>query len=348
VNGSVNNGAASPFAQMAAFGNNRRGQRSLYNGGVGVQLGNSAWDARPFSFGGARASKPSYDDAQVLATFGGPLAFSAGFAMHPMYSLAISAWWITRRRRNQRLCRPSSNDAATSRTQSTPWPSDSAHRSGQQASILEWRDSERPAQSAAQSLLQYYPTANLDAGGRYNYQTPVVVVPSGQCAGACHAFDQRPQPALWQHVVSAVDHRRWQSVWLHRLDASLNVRYGDQLVTPVLAVSVGAIRYQYTRQSTDVTPFFAGRTNVSGDAGIAGNNQEAANWGPPALTFASGLAGLSSAQFAANDTSTHAGGIEISKRFRVTPSRLALTFGRNTSTWCRSRMPAARLALPAP
>src|SRR5262245_17207187 len=51
ANGSVNNGAASPFAQMAAFGNNRRGQRSLYNGGVGFQFGSSAWDARPFSFG---------------------------------------------------------------------------------------------------------------------------------------------------------------------------------------------------------------------------------------------------------------------------------------------------------
>ena len=31
INGSVNNGAASPFAQLAAFGNNRRGGRSLYN-----------------------------------------------------------------------------------------------------------------------------------------------------------------------------------------------------------------------------------------------------------------------------------------------------------------------------
>src|SRR4029079_14011746 len=67
----------------AAFGNNRRGQRSLYNGGVGVQLGNSAWDARPFSFGGTRASKPSYDDAQVLATFGGPLRIQRWFRNAP-------------------------------------------------------------------------------------------------------------------------------------------------------------------------------------------------------------------------------------------------------------------------
>ena len=50
VNGSVNNGAASPFAQLAAFGNNRRGLRSLYNGGIGVILGSSAFDARSFSF----------------------------------------------------------------------------------------------------------------------------------------------------------------------------------------------------------------------------------------------------------------------------------------------------------
>ena len=42
INGSVNNGAASPFAQLPAFGNNRRGPRSLYSGGMSVprrQLG---------------------------------------------------------------------------------------------------------------------------------------------------------------------------------------------------------------------------------------------------------------------------------------------------------------------
>src|SRR5262249_47904131 len=43
VNGSVNNGAASPFAQVAAFGNNRRGPGWLYNGNVGVIFGTSAW-----------------------------------------------------------------------------------------------------------------------------------------------------------------------------------------------------------------------------------------------------------------------------------------------------------------
>jgi hypothetical protein len=49
INGSVNNAAASPFAQSQAFGNNRRGGRSLYNAGIGVFLDNSFF-GRPFVF----------------------------------------------------------------------------------------------------------------------------------------------------------------------------------------------------------------------------------------------------------------------------------------------------------
>ena len=73
INGSVNNGGASPFAQSAAFGNNRRGPRSLYNWGLGTQLGHSALDARPYSFSGRPTPKPDYTDIQIMGTFGGPL-----------------------------------------------------------------------------------------------------------------------------------------------------------------------------------------------------------------------------------------------------------------------------------
>src|SRR6516165_636338 len=38
INGTANNGASSPFAITPAFGNNRRGPRSLYNGNLGVIL----------------------------------------------------------------------------------------------------------------------------------------------------------------------------------------------------------------------------------------------------------------------------------------------------------------------
>src|SRR5205814_3053126 len=73
INGSVNIGAASPFAQARAFGNARNNGRSLYNGGLSFQFGNSALDSRPFSFTSGRAPKPSYSDLQGSGTIGGPL-----------------------------------------------------------------------------------------------------------------------------------------------------------------------------------------------------------------------------------------------------------------------------------
>ena len=61
INGSVNNGAASPFAQSAAFGNYRRGGRPLYNGSLGVELNNSALDAQSYSLTGQNVPKPAYN-----------------------------------------------------------------------------------------------------------------------------------------------------------------------------------------------------------------------------------------------------------------------------------------------
>ena len=51
----------------------------------------------------------------------------------------------------------------------------------------------------------------------------------------------------------------------------------------------------YSRYSARTTPYFANRENISGEAGITGNNQDPLNWGPPSLSFSSGIAGLSDA-----------------------------------------------------
>src|ERR1700693_5494843 len=61
INGSTQNGAASPFAQLAAFGNNRNGGKGLYNGGISVILDNSALDAQQFSLTGQSTPKPAYN-----------------------------------------------------------------------------------------------------------------------------------------------------------------------------------------------------------------------------------------------------------------------------------------------
>src|ERR1700682_3599 len=73
INGSVNNGATTPFAQFPAFGNNRRGPGGLYNGNLGVTVDNSVLDARSFSLTGQDTPKPAYNHFTGMASFGGPL-----------------------------------------------------------------------------------------------------------------------------------------------------------------------------------------------------------------------------------------------------------------------------------
>ncbi len=64
--------------------------------------------------------------------------------------------------------------------------------------------------------------------------------------------------------------------------------------------------YSFSRSRTQVTPYFANRANVEGDAGIAnGANSTPANWGPPGLGFASGIAGLSDATSTYNRPETN-------------------------------------------
>ena len=53
-------------------------------------------------------------------------------------------------------------------------------------------------------------------------------------------------------------------------------------------------------------PYFENRQNISGEAGITGNNQDPTNWGPPALAFSSGIAQLMDQQSAFNRNRTDA------------------------------------------
>ena len=62
--------------------------------------------------------------------------------------------------------------------------------------------------------------------------------------------------------------------------------------------------YQFSRMATLSKPFWDGRANISGQAGITGNSQDSADWGPPTLAFSSGIAGLSDAQFSRNRNQT--------------------------------------------
>ena len=106
INGSVNNGAASPFAQSAAFGNNRRGARSFYNGSLGLNLRNSTLDARTYSLTGQDTPKPGYSHMTGLASFGGPLRIPYLLRRGGPNVTATYQWMRNRNANNQSVLMP--------------------------------------------------------------------------------------------------------------------------------------------------------------------------------------------------------------------------------------------------
>ena len=299
VNGSVNNAAASPFAQARAFGNARPGQRSLYTGGFGLTLGTAALDARPFSFSSERAPRPDYTDMQVMGSVGGPFripgvrnrpVFFAGYQRSSDHSaIAQSAVMPTLRERTGDFTGAREiRDPLTGR----PFP----------GNVLPV--SRISPQAAA--LLALYPAPNVDTGNGYNYEATTVLLTTQDTfqSRVNHSIGIRDSllgTASYQsssteseNVFGFVDSGNISNLdtaltWSHRFNQFLTLRIG----------------YQFLRQTSASTPHFANRVNVSGSAGIAGNDQEAVNWGPPALFFSSGIASLSTGQYLRQNTRIH-------------------------------------------
>ena len=306
INGSVNNGAASPFAQPAAFGNNRRRPGALYNGMVGGLFSNSFWDARPYSLTGVQTPRPDYYNVHLLGTFGGPVKVSR---LQNRLNLFVG---FQRLADDTAVTQPALMPTGLERSGDFSQSRDASGRPVQivdPVSGLPFAGSVIPRDRIspqASSLLGYYPQPTRESDGRYNYEVPILSVMRQESVQTrlTQTVNQRNQVfgnmsyqrtttdsnTLFgfedQNRSSATDA---QVNWNHRIAQLMSVR----------------LRYQFTQQTTETRPYFAYRTNVSGDAGINGNNQEPVNWGPPSLSFASGLAGLSDAlpRYTQNQTS---------------------------------------------
>jgi hypothetical protein len=311
VNGSVNNAAASPFAQARGFGNSRPGQRSLYTGGFGITLGTSALDARPHSFSSVRAPRPDYTDSQAVMSFGGPFSipgirnrpvFFAGYQRSRDHSaIAQSALVPTVR---QRAGDFSAQQPIRDPETGLPFPGNAIPRSR--------------VSPEASALLALYPEPNVAAGGLYNYQATTMsatntdnfqsrlnhgLTNSDSFFGTANYQRTNTKASnvfafVDSNVASTLD---TQVNWSHRFNQFFTLRIGYQLV----------------RQINDSTPFFANRSNVSAEAGIKGNDQAPENWGPPNLVFSSGAAGLSTGQYARQNSRTHAFSSEALWRTRA-------------------------------
>ncbi len=305
INGSANNGAASPFGMSGAFGNNRRGPGSLYNGNVGFVLGNAALDARNYSLTGQNTPKPAYNHLQFVGAVGGPLRIPHIFTGTSVPTFFV-AYQLGRNRN-------ASTISALVPTQ--------AQRDGLIGATAIPPSLISPQ---AQALLKFYPLPNFDSNARYNYQTALTgttdqdslqtrisknVGRSNQYFGSFGYQNTRAQTTSLFGFLDTTDSAGIDTTlnWSHRFSQRLFTTY----------------KLQFNRLATRTTPYFANRKNVSGDAGITGNNQEALNWGPPSLNFASGLYPLTDTQQSYNRFQTTA--VSFNGYFNRSPHNF--TFG---------------------
>jgi trimeric autotransporter adhesin len=302
INGSVNNGAALPFALPRAFGNDRPGSSALYSGNLGFTFDNSAFDARAFSLTGQDTPKPDYNHFTGLATFGGPLKIPH-LLRRKGPDVILNYQW-TRNRTANTL--PSLMPTLDQRSGDFFGPTN--------ATIYDPTTSQPFAGNVipasrlspqALSLLNLYPLPNFAEGTGYNYQIPVT--------GATHQDS-------WQSRVNENFNRKNQVYgsfsgqstrsdagsifdFLDRTDSlglNANAAWRYTFTTHLSAV----LSYQFSRFSQRVTPEFDDRENISGEAGITGNDQTSVNWGPPTLTFASGITSLTDAQYSLTHNQT--------------------------------------------
>jgi hypothetical protein len=305
INGSVNNGAASVFAQPRAFGNNRPRTGARYTGALSLVLGNSAWNARPFSFAGSAGHVPSYGDVQFGFVLGGPLRIPRLVRDGPQtfinYQHGVVHNTITQSALMPTVAERAgdfSGLAAPTRDPLTglPFP----------GNVI---PPDRISPQAA-ALLAYYPLPDSQTASGGNYQAAIVSATRQDALqlGMNKAISRRTTLTgtltLQRTAVDSISIFGFADT---SRQSSVNAR-GGWLRRFGLRQSL-SIRYEVTRSGTDVAPFFANRTNVSGDAGIAGNDQDPANWGPPALSFP-GVADLRDVDHQHSIDWTQAGGAE--------------------------------------
>jgi hypothetical protein len=317
INGSVNNGAASPFGQSQAFGNNRRGPGSLYNGAFQLIESNSVLNAENYSTTGQNTPKPSTNAITFGASIGGPLRIP--HLINPNSAPTFFLAYQLARNRNsttQPALVPTADQRAGIFSSTVADPNTGNPFPGNV--IPQTRFSPQ-----ALSLLNFYPLPNFTGSSRYNYQTAIRsatsqdglqsrlnknVNRSNQLGFQFSYQNTRNQNS---NLFGFLDHSNIQGFdvngsWNHRFTQRLFMTY----------------KVDFNRNSSEALPFFENKQNVSGLAGITGNNQNPLNWGPPNLNFAS-IYGLSDGQQSAIHSQT--GSLDLTGYFIRSPHNF--TFG---------------------
>ncbi|MGA8110132.1 MAG: carboxypeptidase regulatory-like domain-containing protein [Acidobacteriaceae bacterium] len=321
INGSDNNAATSKYSLSPAFGNHRPGTRGLYTGGFASAVSNSAFDARPYSLTGFQLPKAAYSRIIAGFTLGGPFIIPHLFYHGPDFFVAYQ--WTR-------------DSAGTTDPALMP---DAAERSGDLAGLTNPLGQPLtiynpatgqpftgpvPVSPQAQALLNLYPSPNIPGNARYNYETEVLshthadalesrlektLGRRDQLYGGFAFNSSRADAANVFNFVDTTD----------TLGINANVNWSHQYNHQIFAT----VGYQFSRLRTLLRPQFENRDNISGNAGITGNDQNPQDWGPPYLIFSSGIAALDDANSEFNRNRTDA----FSLKLTTTHRRHTIAFG---------------------
>gem|GEM_PF-299309 len=304
VQGSVNNAATSQYATNSAFGNTRSGSKALYTGGFAASEENSALNARPYALSGIEAPKPAFNDFTGVATLQGPIKIGHWLPRGPNF---FSSYQWTRNSSSALI-----PGLVPTQDQQDGNLAGLENALGQPVTVynpatgIPYNNNQVPVSPQAKALLQLYPSPNIADVSNYNYQAPVLNNTHqdslqskldktlGRKDQLYGAFNFQSTRADNVNLFGFVDQAGTLGIngnihWAHRLKPRIFLFMG----------------YSFSRLRTEVTPNFENRFNVSGAAGINGNDQNAADWGPPSLGFSSGFVGLSDANSAFNRNVTN-------------------------------------------
>jgi hypothetical protein len=165
----------------------------------------------------------------------------------------------------------------------------------------------------AAALVALYPDPNIDgAGTRFNYQRalPTTSVRDSVSANISnYTINSRNQ------VGGSFSYQRGSSngTSLFGFDDGMTNNGFDITATYNHRFSQSTLmraRNSFGRQVSTTIPYFAHLRNVSGEAGITGNNQDPENWGPPAINVSS-IASLSTGLYSASESFTNTSGADL-------------------------------------
>jgi trimeric autotransporter adhesin len=300
INGSVSNGASTPFALAAGFGNNRRPGRSLYTGAVSFNGNNSVLDARSFSLTGQNSPRPGYNRLQSTITVGGPFQIPSLFR-NGSFSVVYSR--IQNRNASlQTLQMPTAAERSGDFSASSRAIVDPLTGTSFAGNVIP----EDRISPQAKALIDLYPLPNFSSE-RYNYQLPIVGVTHGDnLSGQISNFTIDNANRL--SAAFGIQSTRSDNPDVFGFTDTVNGPGANGSVTWIHRFSqrvTGNIRYQFARTVTQALPYFGTRLDVSGIAGILGNDRDPRNWGPPALNFSGGIARLSTGSYAFDRNQAH-------------------------------------------